>query len=281
MRLSGRCNAFLRCLLKFFNFFLAFIGVAVILYSIWAFYTVSSSSYTDTAPLPTHDINMFVKSDSLNLGQTDLEQSKPFGLHHGESSLGSKVDLDLRIRSLPSAWFTCLLFGLGAAVCLIAFVGHVAAETSNSCCLTSYTVLVILSILLQAAFVANVYFNENWEEIIPSDSTGVYDSIKEFVEDNFEFCKWVGLGVVIVEAITVLLAMSVRAVTPNSGQAAYNSNSGQTLPRSSIRQPFLVNRQASNATSQNAGTVEGWPSQPGAWSLRMREKYGVDARTGS
>lgn len=196
----------------------------------------------------------------------------------GQGDFHMEIDFNLKDWNLPSAWFVYLLLGIGVAICLITFAGHIAAETSNGCCLSCYTIFVVLLILLQAAFVADVFFNENWEEGIPADPTGLFKSFKEFVEKNIDVLKWVGLGIVITEALAVLLAMCVRVVTPNSRGLAYDSDDESTLPRMSVREPLLVTRQVNSATMPNVGIVQGWPTRTDAWSSRMRGKYGLDAK---
>lgn len=38
---------------------------------------------------------------------------------------------------------------------------------------------------------------------LPDDPTGQLDKVEQFVKDNINICKWVALGVVIVEVIFV------------------------------------------------------------------------------
>lgn len=38
---------------------------------------------------------------------------------------------------------------------------------------------------------------------LPDDPTGQLDKVEQFVKDNINICKWVALGVVIVEVILV------------------------------------------------------------------------------
>ncbi|KAI5057119.1 hypothetical protein GOP47_0027134 [Adiantum capillus-veneris] len=138
--------------------------------------------------------------------------------------------------------------------------GHIAAETSNGCCLSSYTFFLILLIILEGAFVAELFLNEKWEEIIPDDPSGLFDYIKEFVETNLEFCKWAGLALVIIEVFALLLAFCTRAAMPSSGLAYYDSDDEYILPQTRLRQPLLIPRQTADCTlTANTGTVEGWP----------------------
>ncbi|KAH7435791.1 hypothetical protein KP509_06G079900 [Ceratopteris richardii] len=154
--------------------------------------------------------------------------------------------------------FPYFLLGLGLIICLISFIGHIAAETSIGCCLSSYMFFLVILLLLQGAFVAEVLLNENWEEIIPDDPSGLFDSIKEFVEANADFCKWTGIAVVIIEVVGLLLAFCIKAASPRS--LSYDSDDEYILPRTRLQQPLLVPRPTTDCSIPAAtGTVEGWP----------------------
>ncbi|KAH6764019.1 hAT dimerization domain-containing protein / transposase-like protein [Perilla frutescens var. frutescens] len=99
----------------------------------------------------------------------------------------------------PVPWFIYTILGLGAALCVITCSGHIAAETANGCCLYIYMAFVFMLFVVEAAVTADVFLNHNWQEDFPTDSTGNLDQLKEFVKDNFDICKWVGLTVVAVQ----------------------------------------------------------------------------------
>ncbi|MCO5582012.1 hypothetical protein L7F22_035902 [Adiantum nelumboides] len=194
------CSSCLRGVLKLFNFLLAFVGLALSLFSIW------------------HLCKFF---DLYDL------QERPHPLIFSLQ------------WNLPDAWFLYFLFGLGLFLCFISLIGHVATETSNGCCLSSYIFFLVLLFILEGAFAAEVCLNKNWEEIIPDDPSGLFDYMKEFVEYNLNFCKWVGLALVIIEVFALLLAFCTRAAMPSSRFAYYDSDECTLTP--------------------NTGTVEGWP----------------------
>ncbi|KAH6825167.1 Tetraspanin family protein, partial [Perilla frutescens var. hirtella] len=99
----------------------------------------------------------------------------------------------------PVPWFIYTILGLGAALCVITCSGHIAAETANGCCLYIYMAFVFMLFVVEAAVTADVFLNHNWQEDFPTDATGNLDQLKEFVKDNFDICKWVGLTVVAVQ----------------------------------------------------------------------------------
>ncbi|XP_072957871.1 tetraspanin-19-like [Typha angustifolia] len=114
-------------------------------------------------------------------------------------------------------WFIYSFLGLGVSVCLIAFSGHVAAETSNGHCLSCYMVFVFLLVMMEAAITADVFLNKYWEEDFPNDPTGRFDSFKNFVRSNFEMCKWIGLVIATAQILSILLAIVLKALGQDHG----------------------------------------------------------------
>ncbi|KAJ6826822.1 tetraspanin-18 [Iris pallida] len=117
-------------------------------------------------------------------------------------------DLD----KLPAPWFVCALMGIGILVCLIAFTGHVAAEAISGCCLCFYAVLSTVLILVEAALGGYVVFNKHWEEDLPYDSTGELRKLRAFIENNIDMFKWVGMAVIVIQALSLLLSVILRGM---------------------------------------------------------------------
>ncbi|KAL5973674.1 hypothetical protein ACLOJK_030330 [Asimina triloba] len=109
--------------------------------------------------------------------------------------------------------------------------------------------------------------------VIPVDKTGDFVMIYEFLEKNWKIVKWVALGAVILEALMFILALAVKAANV---PADYDSDDEYIIPRSNVRQP-LINRQSPPVTGVPvAGILDHQPSRNDGWSVRMREKYGLN-----
>lgn len=115
----------------------------------------------------------------------------------------------------PVPWFMYTMLGLGATLCVITCSGHIAAETANGFCLYCYLVFVILLLMLEGAVTMDVFLNSNWEEDFPTDPSGNFNEFKDFIKENFEICKWVGLSVVSVQGLSVFLALILKALGPH------------------------------------------------------------------
>jgi hypothetical protein len=250
------CRGFWECILKLFNFLLTLVGLAMVGYGIYLFveYEKSSSSGDSTAIAPTPS-----SGDMIQLGRPMLMAV----------SLSSSF-----LDDLPKAWFIYLFIGVGAVLFVISCFGCIGAATRNGCCLTCYAVLVVLLILVELACAAFIFFDKSWKDEIPTDKSGDFDMIYEFLEDNWEIIKWVALGVVILEAVLFLLALIIRAA---NRPAQYDSDDEYIGgPSQQIRQP-LINRPPAPVTGVPvAGALDQRSSRNDAWSTRMREKYGLD-----
>ncbi|XP_022772443.1 tobamovirus multiplication protein 2A-like [Durio zibethinus] len=247
------CRGFLECLLKLLNLLMTLVGLAMVGYGIYLFVEYTKSAAAAMLLLP-------VGSDQnlIQLGRPMLMSVSP------SSSI---------FDSLPKAWFIYLFIGVGVVLFVISCFGCIGAATRNLCCLTCYSVLVILLILVELGCAAFIFFDKSWKDELPTDKTGDFDMIYQFLEENWSIVKWVALGIVILEAVTFFLALLVRAA---NRPADYDSDDEFIAPRQQIRQP-LINRPPVPATDVSvAGSHEQRPSRNDAWSTRMREKYGLN-----
>ncbi|KAL3509401.1 hypothetical protein ACH5RR_028802 [Cinchona calisaya] len=131
---------------------------------------------------------------------------------------------------LPAPWFIYSFLGIGVTLCFVTCSGHIAAETANGCCLCFYMVFVFLLIMVEAALTVDVVLNHKWEEDFPDDPTGNFSEFKEFVKENFEICKWIGVVVVSVQGLSILLAMILKALGPHP-ERYYESDDDYTPDR--------------------------------------------------
>lgn len=246
------CRGCLECLLKLLNFLLTLAGLAMVGYGIYLFVEYKRADNSGTVS-PVSGDEGFVQLDRPMLMAVSLADSI--------------------FDKLPKAWFIYLFIGVGVVLFVISCVGCIGATTRNGCCLTCYSVLVILLILVELGCAAFFYFDKSWREEIPADRTGDFNMIYDFLKENWNIVKWVALGVVILQALIFLLAIIVRAA---NRPVEYDSDDELIAPRQQIRQP-LINRPTPPATGVPvAGSLDQRPSRNDAWSTRMREKYGLD-----
>lgn len=277
------CRGFLQFILKLLNFLLAMVSAAMVLYALWMlneWYKHSSGPSPAPPPDESYDfpITLMESSNLALLPQqtetSEYQQMEPVEIHSFMMEQATKLEFSLFPSGLPAPWFIYAFLGAGIIACLITCTGHIAGETSSACCLSCYTVLLIMLLILQGAITATVFFDHTWREDLPKDPTGELAKIYDFVEENYDICKWVGLSVLIVEALALLFSLTLRAVL-DPRKSGYDSDDDY-LPRSQ-RQP-LLNRQATTAggAAPNGAPTESRPARSDEWSKRMREKYGLD-----
>ncbi|KQJ85328.1 hypothetical protein BRADI_5g26350v3 [Brachypodium distachyon] len=148
-------------------------------------------------------------------------------------------------------------------MCLLTCSGHIAAETANFPCLSCHMIFVFLLVILEGAITADVFLNSNWEEDFPNDPSGKFDEFKNFLRSNFEICEWVGLLVVAAQALSIILAMVLRALGPER-EIDYDSDD-DAVP---ARLPLLRNQ-----AQHGANYVEPNLSRSSdSWSVRILDK---------
>lgn len=248
------CKGCLECFLKLLNFLLTLVGLGMIGYGVYLFVEYKNHSSSGHIEPPSFEV--------IQLGRPMLMSV----------SLANTI-----FDNLPNAWFIYLFIGIGVVLCVISCFGCIGGATRNGCCLSCYSVLIMLLILVELGVAAFIFFDKSWKKEIPMDKTGNFDMIYDFLEDHWDIVRWVSLGAVVLEALVFLLALVVRAA---NRPADYDSDDEYIGgPRQQIRQPLINNnRQPSTAqTPPVPATIDSrTPSRNDAWSTRMREKYGID-----
>nr|XP_027065118.1 tetraspanin-19-like isoform X1 [Coffea arabica] len=165
---------------------------------------------------------------------------------------------------VPTPWFIYSFLLIGVTLCVVTCSGHIAAETANGCCLCFYMIFVFLLIMVEAAVAVDVILNRNWEEDFPDDPTGNFNEFKDFVRENFETCKWVGVVVVAVQGVSMLLAMILKALGPYP-ERYYESDDDYSPDRVP-----LLKHYAPPPSYVVADTLH--PSRNDSWNVRINSK---------
>uniref|UniRef100_A0A803PGD0 Uncharacterized protein n=1 Tax=Cannabis sativa TaxID=3483 RepID=A0A803PGD0_CANSA len=255
------CHISLAFVLKFLNFLQAFVGISIILYSLWMVDQWYNHIPINPPPPP------LAPSPQVS------EQIAPFKLAFDLfSGFDRSLLLNLHSLDLPAPWFIYSFMGVGILLCCITCIGCIAAEAINGCCLCFYTSLKLVFILLEAALVAFIAIDRRWEKDLPYDPTGELQSLRAFVEQNSDICKWIGIVVITVQALSLLLAIILRAMV--STRKADDDLEDDYDVRGRTREP-LLNSQSRQASGSSK--VDGRGSHSDTWSLRMRDKYGLNS----
>uniref|UniRef100_A0A7I4B6Z3 Uncharacterized protein n=1 Tax=Physcomitrium patens TaxID=3218 RepID=A0A7I4B6Z3_PHYPA len=245
------CQGFVQCILKLINFLVTVVGAFMIVYSLWMLKEWNSIGH----------LNQGVPSTASALLSGGVMSVVSDGIQNTEGLIFEQIRRPFlkensQLSDLPAPWFIYAFFCAGAITCFVSLTGHIAAELSNSFCLSCYSVLQIFLLLAQFAVAGALFFDRHWREDIPEDPTGELDKIQNFV-----------LG--------LFFAFILRAISSNA-RRYYDSDDDYMAPRSAPRRP-VADRQA-NQPPLAAGSGAATETRPrsDAWSIRMREKYGLD-----
>ncbi|CAH2077647.1 unnamed protein product [Thlaspi arvense] len=261
------CHVSFASVLKILNFLQAFIGVSIIIYSIWML-----DQYNHHVPVgpPPPQPPAAPSPDSYSLSSSGTEINSvsdslktPISFVSG-IVLGSGGDSGFSLRSLdlPAPWFIYSFMAIGILVCIVTIIGFIAAEAISGCCLCFYSILKTLVIILEAALVGYIAIDRHWEKDLPYDPTGELTSLRAFIEANIDICKWVGIVVVAVQLLSLLMAMVLRAmVSPR--QSELDDEDDYENPMNRGRENLLGPQ--ANQTSSGSSNIDNWRS-------RIREK---------
>lgn len=231
------CQTFIASILKFLNFLQAFIGVSMIIYSVYM------------------------------LEQWHRHQDD------GINPLSSVVSLNAlasNANSLPAPWFIYAFMGIGILVFCLAFVGYVSAEASVSFCLCFYALLAGLFLLLEVGLVVFIAIDHHWEKDLPYDPTKELYKLRSFIEENVDVFEWVGIAILAIQALSLLFAIILRSLVMVSHRREEDLEGDYGSTSTSRREPLLgqYSGQASATTPRGDSDI---------WSSRMREKYGLNS----
>ncbi|GMY06163.1 tetraspanin-18-like isoform X1 [Fagus crenata] len=259
------CHISLAFVLKLLNFLQAFVGVSIIVYSAWMLNQWNNEiPIPPSPPLPPSAPSPASSSSSLSLFFDSSDPDRNFNLEADMVSgfdAGLGFDVDLNSFQLPAPWFIYSFMGVGILLCCITVIGCIAAE---------YTVLITVLILLEVALVAFIAIDRHWEKDLPLDPTGELESLRSFIEENIDICKWVGIAVVVIQALSLLLSVVLRAMV--STRRTNFDSEDDCEGRGRTWEP-LLNPQSSQPSASTKGDSRG--SQSDIWSSRIREKSRV------
>ncbi|KAL6198129.1 hypothetical protein ACLB2K_027921 [Fragaria x ananassa] len=128
-----------------------------------------------------------------------------------ERDLDSSSSFD---QYTTAPWVICTFIGAGVTLCIITGIGHLAANCGSGCCLSCYTLIICMLLLLETAMAADMLLNNDWEKDLPYDPTGKFNDFRDFVESNFDMFKWIGLLIILAQAFSILLATALRSIGP-------------------------------------------------------------------
>ncbi|KVI12318.1 tetraspanin-18-like [Cynara cardunculus var. scolymus] len=267
------CDTSLTFALKFLNLFQLFVGISIILYSVYMLNCWDKHLPVPTLPppAPSPDSSDSVSTIFNTVRVSDQLIHENFGADMMSSVSGRTI---VDVSSSSSPWFIYAFMGLGVTMCCISCMGYIAADAINGCCLYFYALLKTVFILLEVAFILFIALDRHWERDLPSDPTREIGRIREFVEANIDFCKCVAITIVVIQALCILLAVVLRAMITSQMKDDENDIERDSDVRGKAWEPLLNPRPTQTSVSVSGN---GRAFHSDIWTSRMREKYGLSS----
>lgn len=175
---DGCCGGTFRCLFLLLNWLLAAAGLALMGYSIYVGDKIAHPP-TDGS---TGDAACF-ETNGLTDGLTDTEWEE----------------------KTKRYWFALVIAAIGAWAFITAVFGLGGGRCGNACCIGTHTVMLTLALLAEVVFGLVFYFEKGWKWQLPPDASGKCAEFHKFVDSNLKICLYVGVGVLVLEVLTLVL----------------------------------------------------------------------------
>ncbi|KAF3793517.1 Tetraspanin-20 [Nymphaea thermarum] len=266
------CKGFLASMLKFLNYLQTFVGVAIILYSLWMFSHWNHHDHIPPTSAPSPESaypTMLNLCGSQPKNRKLVENSKHIFFDELAGLMSSHLEAG-RSSSFEKLPPPCRL-GV----------------------LEPYSLLAAILVLVEAAFVVCILLNKHWEKVtanhfitfekvlfvLPHDPTGEFDNLRSFIQENIEVCEMVGVVVIIIQekkqksnsmptqVLSLLLAIILRAMVTR--RTDYDSENEDDYLRVNHRQPLMIPHEEQSSASASEDRKS---DRPDAWRLRMKEK---------
>ncbi|KAK9785600.1 hypothetical protein WJX73_008891 [Symbiochloris irregularis] len=234
----------LRLLLRLINTLLALVGLAMIGYSVYMFIKFKHTEF--------HPSNE----------QLMAAPPPPPGPHS---------------RKAGFPWFIVGFGGMGALTFLTAWCGLLGVSYNNRSCLSIYSCLLGLLLLVQVTLAVAFFADDSWKKKLPHDDTGQAAAMEKFIRRKLAVCKWVGLGALAVQVVSMFLAFQLSSAQMHELDAS-SDDEEEVWGR---RRPLMSQRTSSAAAESSSQSPMPGTTSPGGrredpWSVRMRDKYGLD-----
>ncbi|KAH7685712.1 hypothetical protein IHE45_04G058400 [Dioscorea alata] len=136
--------------------------------------------------------------------------------------------------AIPKPWFIYTFLGVGILVCFGALLGYMVSNCMSRTSLSCYTLFHGLVLVIQVAAIVVILFRIDWQAVISKYIDEESSEIKNILMFHLYLCHLIGVGILISEAIVLILAIVLRALGPES-----RGHCPQPL-RTILRQSFLV-----------------------------------------
>lgn len=180
-------------------------------------------------------------------------------------------------RKAGFPWFIAAFGAAGLLTFITATCGLFGVSWNSRPCLGIYSLLLGVMLIMQAVLAVAFFADESWKKRLPHDDTGQAEAMEKFIRHRLVVCKWVGLGALIIQVFSMLLAFQLSAEQLRQLEEL-SDEEDDVWGR---RRPLLSRTSLSGQSSGQAASLSGERTaaaqrRQDPWSVRMRDKYGLD-----
>eukprot|EP00879_Flechtneria_rotunda_P007525 GHRR01007894.1.p1 GENE.GHRR01007894.1~~GHRR01007894.1.p1 ORF type:complete len:342 (+),score=98.59 GHRR01007894.1:229-1254(+) len=196
-------------------------------------------------------------------------------------------------------WFIYVFGALGAVTAFTAGLALLATRLRSPGCMSSHVFFMCLLLTGQACAAVAFFIDAGWERRLPY----IDEKLKQFLFRRLQVCKWVGVGIFLLQLLTLLLSCWLQGAYQSADEAAHDADEEAAYRRrpllsetSAGRRSEVPSRRGSGSsplvspagrhksgTGLLASPVAGGSGAAGAtvgtgedWSRRMQQQYGLD-----
>jgi hypothetical protein len=174
-------------------------------------------------------------------------------------------------KILNAPWFIYVFGTLGAWTALTAAVALLGTRLRSTGCLSSHIFFMCVLLTGQACAAVAFFVDAGWEQRLPA----MDEKLKQFLIERYQVCRWVGVGLFLLQLLTLLLSCGLQGAYVRAEEAAEDADEEAAWRR----RPLLA-QQARRQQLPGRNTPSPIPPTAAAdddgWSERMQQQYGLD-----
>lgn len=141
-----------------------------------------------------------------------------------------------------SPWFLYAFGAAGAATLVTGGTALVGTALRSPGCLGANVFFMCLLLTGQACLAVAFFVDGSWERLLPPETSGDYEAVKEFILGRLAVCKWVGVSVFIAQLLTTLASCGLQSMYTIAEEAAEDEEAEAGGERAGLQRPLMGGR---------------------------------------
>eukprot|EP00878_Enallax_costatus_P018155 GHUV01019103.1.p1 GENE.GHUV01019103.1~~GHUV01019103.1.p1 ORF type:complete len:251 (+),score=59.53 GHUV01019103.1:394-1146(+) len=124
------------------------------------------------------------------------------------------------VKILNVPWFIYAFGALGAWTALTAAIALLGTRLRSTGCLSSHIFFMCVLLTGQACAAVAFFVDAGWQQRLPA----LDEKLKKFLIERYEVCKWVGVGLFLLQLLTLLLSCALQSAYVAAEEAAEDAD---------------------------------------------------------